>query len=84
MIVSITVTTELSAGGGGDGESVLGIIPAKAVPERAHASATAITNRFILFSPFWFGGCKTSDYKTRILHMLNFLHGAATIANIRP
>lgn len=52
MIVIITVTTELSAGGGGDGESLVGIIPAKAVPDRAHASATAITNRFILFSPF--------------------------------
>lgn len=52
-VLGIIPATELCAGGGGDGESVVGIIPAKAVPERAHASATAITNRFILFSPFW-------------------------------
>jgi hypothetical protein len=37
-------------GGGGDTTSVEGTSPASAVAESAHASATAITNRFMVFS----------------------------------
>jgi hypothetical protein len=54
MIVSITVTTELVASGWGDATSLVGILPAKAVPEIAHARAIAKTKRFIFVFSFEF------------------------------
>ncbi len=54
MIVSNTVTTTLGCApldGARDLESTPGISPAKAVPERTQASATAINNRFMDCSP---------------------------------
>jgi hypothetical protein len=46
----------------GDGAPPVGILPAKAVPESAHARATVITKRFMGFS-FEIEGCKNSDNK---------------------
>jgi hypothetical protein len=52
MIVSITVVTiGLDACGAGAATSVLGMLPARAVVESAHARVTAITNFFMIFSP---------------------------------
>jgi hypothetical protein len=44
------VTTGLGGGGVGAATSVLGICPARAVAESAHARVTANTNRFMVFS----------------------------------
>jgi hypothetical protein len=50
-MLSTIVTIGLGSGGGvGAATSVDGIRPARAVLESAHATATAITNRFMVFS----------------------------------
>ncbi len=46
----------------GDGSPPVGILPAKAVPERTQTRATAIAKRFMGFS-FEVEGCKNSDNK---------------------
>jgi len=50
MVSTIVTAAFVPGGGGGAGESVVGIIPAKAVPERTTARAVAIRKRFMLFS----------------------------------
>jgi tetratricopeptide (TPR) repeat protein len=53
MIVSNTVTTALSVPLGlGAVMPQVGMVPAKAEPDRAHVKAIVIKNRFIDFSPF--------------------------------
>jgi hypothetical protein len=64
MIVRMIVVTTL---GGvsvspGDGSPLVGMLPAKAVPDNAQARATVITKRFMGFS-FEVEGCKNSDNK---------------------
>ena len=64
MIVRMIVVTTL---GGvivspGNGSPPVGMLPAKAVPERTHARAIAIAKRFMGFS-FEVEGCKNSDNK---------------------
>jgi hypothetical protein len=55
MIVRMIVATILGPcvfpldAGAGSGAPPVGIFPAKAVPERAHARETAITKRFMEF-----------------------------------
>ena len=49
MICTIVISGLGSGGGGGGATSVVGINPAKAVPESAHTRVSANTNRFMVF-----------------------------------
>jgi hypothetical protein len=63
-MLSKIVTTELVGSGVGDVTSLVGMLPAKAVPESAHAKATAITNRFIGLLSFGSGDARFLASKT--------------------
>ena len=82
MTVRMAVTNGLVAGGGGGTTSVDGISPAKVAPESTHVRATAKTKRLISGPPIDLE-MQTTGNENSILHMLDFLHGWASIARIR-